>query len=132
MGGTSPLTGRDGGHSGPLGPGSLAVCDAWERAMGKEAVWVMWQMTSSWDMHRAVTPEEEATSKGVHFITTAHGATQPAHKERVCFQERERPKHQVKRPNAMDGRMDGWMDGWMDPSNVGNRHWPPKHVGEKF
>ena len=93
MGGTSPLTGGDGGHPGPRGPGSLAVSDAWERAMGKEAVWVMWQMTSSWDMLRAVTPEEEATSKGVHFITTAHGATQPAHEEKVCFQERERPKH---------------------------------------
>ena len=65
-------------------------------------------MTSSWDVLRAVTPEEEATNKGVHFITTAHGTTQPAQEEKVCFQERERPKHQIKRrrPNA-------WMDGWI-------------------
>lgn len=29
-----------GGHPGPPGPGSLTGCDAWERAMEKEAVWV--------------------------------------------------------------------------------------------
>lgn len=66
-------------------------------------------MTSSWDVLRAVTPEGEATNKGVHFITTAHGTTQPAQEEKVCFQERERPKRQVRRrrPNA-------WMDGWIE------------------
>lgn len=42
------------------GPGSVAVGDAWESAMGTEAVWVTVADESSWDVLRAVTPEEKA------------------------------------------------------------------------
>lgn len=37
-------------------------------------------------------PGGGATRKGVCFITTAHGATQPTQNERVCFQEKKKPK----------------------------------------
>lgn len=42
-------------------------------------------------------------------MTTAHGTTQPAQNEKVCFQGRERPKHQGKKWRP-DAQMDGWMD----------------------
>lgn len=48
-----------GGLSDP-GPGSAAEGDAWESAMGTEAVWVTVADESSWDVLRAVTPKEKA------------------------------------------------------------------------
>ena len=51
------------GGEGPLGPWPwirVAVCDAWESAMGTEAVWVTVADESSWDVLRAVTPDEKA------------------------------------------------------------------------
>lgn len=64
-------------------------------------------MRSSWDVLRAVTPEEKATNKGVRLMTTAHGATQPAQDGKVCFQEKERPKAPGQEMEAKC--KDGWM-----------------------
>lgn len=55
--------GGRGGGEGPLGPWPwirVAACDAWESAMGTEAVWVTVADESSWDVLRAVTPDEKA------------------------------------------------------------------------
>lgn len=71
-------------------------------------MWVTVADESSWDVLRAETPEEKALIRVFRFMTTAHGAAQPAQDEKACFQGRERPKHQVKkwRPSAqMNGRM---------------------------
>lgn len=62
--GTSPLLGGDRATPWAPGPWIPTQCVMHGNApWGKEAVWVMWQTTSSWDMLRAVTPEEEATSR---------------------------------------------------------------------
>lgn len=106
--------------SGP-GPGSIAVCDAWSSAMGKEAVWVT--VADDIQLGRAQSSDPGGRShksgRSFHHHSPWRHTACPKGKGSLSGEGKAKAKVKKHRPKA-------WTGGWVEDVNIRDHCGPPE------